>query len=116
MTTTNRPNPNSPQELSPREADRLVSILASGPLQFRPDVDSALLALGWIQQYDDMPDAVEAIDGAAALFYDPAGCIAAPYCPTAWRTETWRRQRYQAAPLPPIDWSKPLVYDATRPR
>lgn len=107
----NRPNPKQPNELTPREADRLVYLMAYGPADYRPGVDDSLRALGWIQNYDDT-DAVEAIDGAEKLFYDPAGCIAAPYCPDAWRTERWEAQRYRALPLPPLT----LTYDAGRPR
>jgi FMN phosphatase YigB (HAD superfamily) len=74
---------NTTQRLTEKQAKRLRSLLAYGPDDRRP-VDAELIELGWAQNYDDDPSAIEAADGAEKRLYDDHGQIKDELLPLAW--------------------------------
>ncbi len=47
------------RKLTEKERDRMIDMCASGPLNYTPEIDDALIKLGLVQAYDDIGDAVE---------------------------------------------------------
>jgi len=65
--------------LTEEQRNRMIEMLASGPLTERP-VDAELIRLGWLERYDDTA-AFWPVDGATAAFYNPDGTINALWIP-----------------------------------
>lgn len=75
--TTNR--------LTPRQAERLIYLLAYGPQDERP-VDASLFEMGWLQRYDGT-DGVETVDEAEKALYDDTGRIKSHLIPEEWKRQ-----------------------------
>jgi hypothetical protein len=60
------------RKLTEKERDRMIDMLASGPLDYKPSIDNELMKLGLVQFWDGTKDAVE---GTEKPFYAGNGRI-----------------------------------------
>lgn len=60
--------------LTPEELERLMDLMAYGPLTRQP-IDESLEVAGWIEPYDGDTCAVDAQPGAADILYDEHGRV-----------------------------------------
>ncbi len=64
----------SHRKLTEKERDRMIDVIASGPLTYRPAIDDELFKLGLIEWYDRDPK-TNAVDYSGKPFYANNGRI-----------------------------------------